>query len=152
MGRSPRTTRTSLFVVLIITMLSLAACGPSVSVSFEPDGGSYDEQSVDSVLAGTDISHLEDVDANEAPETRREALVDLRTQGDDASSVADLLMDGFPVQTRAVPVLVEGATFDGEDAWVIVEAWGEEGGVLEHRRVWVFARDSGDLLFSASRR
>jgi hypothetical protein len=35
---------------------------------------------------------------------------------------------------------------------VIVEAWGEEGGVLEHRRLWVFERDSGDLLFSASRR
>jgi hypothetical protein len=111
MGRFSRMARTLLLALSLTAALLLVACASSATVGFEPDGGSYDEQSIDSVLTETDISHLEEVAADEAPEMRREALVELRAEGDDASNVADLLMEGFPVQTRAVPGWVEGATF-----------------------------------------
>jgi hypothetical protein len=133
-------------------MLLASGCSGGFAVEFEPEGGEYTEADLEALLEEADISGVADIATADSPQTRDEVLVDLRTKGEDAASVASLLTQGFPQPSYAVPVSVEGAVLDDEDVWIVVEAWGEEGGMLEFRRAWVFSRDDGDVLWSGAKR
>lgn len=146
------TARTASIFSVLVALALLAGCGNPAAVEFEPSGGAYDPASIENLLANADAGAAGEVTTEEAPSVRQEALVELRKQGDDASGVADLLTRGFPQDTAAIPILVEAASFEGTPVWVIVEAWGDPEGKLEHRRAWVFGQETGDLLYTASRR
>ena len=91
-----------------------------------------------------------DVTADEAPDVRQSALADLRTNGDDAARLADVLTAEFPADVLAVPYEVERGAYDGEDAWIVFESWTSEGAELTGRRVWVFAHDDLSMLAAHS--
>jgi hypothetical protein len=81
---------------------------------------------------------------------RTTVLTQLRSQGAFGVRAADLLTIGFPAQTASVPVLVRGCAVDGVDAVLVVEAWGSSGGMLVHRRLWVFDRAKGTVIRASS--
>ena len=137
-------------VSLACATILVAGCGRIPTTDFVADGGSYTGESLRETLTEADLSGFAKIETADASAAREDALVGLRRRGDDASDVATLLTRGFPERTAAVPALVEGAEFEGVEAWVVIEAWGEEGGSLTHRRVWVFDRSSGQILWSAS--
>lgn len=141
-----------LAVCFTLVVLATAGCSPSPRTEFIPDGDAYTQESLDDLLTGYDLSEVQAITTLDAPDVRQEMLADLRREGDEASSVADLLTSGFPARTAAVPVFVEGAGYDGMEAWIIIEAWGDEGKTLAHRRIWVFDRSTGNVLWSMSRR
>lgn len=134
-----------------VLAVGLASCS-APQARYVAEGGDHDAASVESLLADTDFSDVEDVATSDAAGLREDVLVALRTEGDGASEAADMLTSGFPQPTEAVPVLVEAGTFEGMDAWIVLEAWGEEDGTLTHRRAWVFDRGTGDLLWTGSLR
>jgi hypothetical protein len=138
--------------LIALAVATLAGCGSTPKADYVPDGGDHDEASLQTLLADHDFSGVTDIATADAADVRQDVLIDLRTQGDDASEAADLMTSQFPQPTLAVPVLVEAGTFQGADAWIIFEAWGDEGGELTHRRAWVFERDSGALVWTGSLR
>jgi hypothetical protein len=119
-------------------------------VTFVPKGSPKTLAQAEQAAQKVDISSASDVQTADADKARTEALVELRRKGPDAGSAADLLTRAFPLKPRSVPVYVESAPVDGQPAWIVVEAWGEQDGKLVHRRVWVFDRGTGDVLGSRS--
>jgi hypothetical protein len=81
---------------------------------------------------------------------RASVLSQLRAKGGLGARAADLLTTGFPARTPSVPVLVRGSHVDGVDAVIVVEAFGSAGGMLVHRRLWVFDRATGSVLRAVS--
>jgi hypothetical protein len=118
---------------------------------FDPEGDAeYTLDELESYTAEADASPTDGVDVSEAAEVREELLVELRTSGDDGAAVATMLTDGFPPETASVPVLAEAAVVDGQDVWLVVEAWGDDEGELTHRRLWVFDQKDGALVHALS--
>jgi hypothetical protein len=146
--RTPRLFATA----ALFAALALVGCSGSITATFEPDGGAYDDTALEDLLNGYDLGDAADVATVDSVGIREDVLIDLRTKGDDAGAVADILTRDFPVETEAVPVLIEAGTYAGTDSWIVLEAWGDDDGNLTHARVWVFDRESGSLLYSASRR
>ena len=145
-GRS----RALAWLVWPVTLALLAACAPGVVVEYVPDGGSYTAESIDDLLGSVDLGSAIRVSAEDATPARQEALASLRRHGTDASALADTLTRDFPVDVAAVPVLVERGRYEGDPAWIVVEAWGEPGGKLTHRRLWVFDYDTRMVVAARS--
>lgn len=137
-------------VLPLIIALALAGCGRDTVIVYMPEGGSYTLAEAGDVARSVDVTPLEKVTSEEVSDTRQEYLTDLRGHGADASLVADALTRDFPLDTAAVPLLVEAAEVDGHQVWLIVEAWAEDGGTLSHRRLWLLDRDTLDLVDSMS--
>lgn len=152
--------RSGLIVLRLAAALSLVAllavlplgCSGGPKARLVDEGARYVRDDLAGLLADADVAAAEKISTDEVANVRKEVLVDLRLQGDDGSAVADLLTRGFPADTAAVPVIVELAEFEGKDSWVIIEVWGDESGTLDHRRIWVFDRETGALVASASKR
>jgi hypothetical protein len=51
-----------------------------------------------------------------------------------------MLTNEFPLATVAVPAIVELGAFEGEPAWIVIEAYEGADGTLSSRRLWVFSR------------
>jgi hypothetical protein len=137
---------------LALSALALCACGRAAapSVRLETAGAALTSSAAEQLAASTDISALASVTSAEAPALRARMLAQLRAQGETGARVAELLTTGFPERTASVPVLVRICAVDGADAVVVVEAFGDVGGPLTHRRLWVFDRSSGAILRAAS--
>jgi len=144
----PRT-RPALIAALALVVV-LAGCARGFEVRVEETGAPLTGAQAEALAAATDVSALASVSATDSVDMRATALGGLRTRGKLASSAADMLTNGFPERTRAVPVLVRGSKVDGVDAVVVVEAFGSAGEMLTHRRLWVFDRATGAVLRAAS--
>jgi len=143
--------RPILVAVAIALTLLLAACAPRpFSLKFEPSGAPLTETAAKQLAASTGIGALASVATTDAPALRGKVLEDLRTRGALGVRAADLLTQGFPPRTAAVPVLVRVCNVGDDDSIVVVEAFGDTGGTLTHRRLWVFDRTSGTVTFAAS--
>lgn len=144
--------RATLFVLLLL-LLTTAACGSPSRVTFIPEGGSYQVGDLIGTLdAAKPPAALLRVSPDGVPEARQEALTDLRSYGDDAAALADTLTSEFPHDVTAVPFSVERGQFDGSPAWIVIESWGDPDGQLEFRRLWVFSHDDLSVLAAHSMR
>jgi hypothetical protein len=144
--------RVRLTLVVAVSALALAACsrGSLPDVRVETVSAPLSSAAAEKLAASADISAFASVETSEAPALRARALGQLRAEGEDGSRTAELLTTGFPPLTASVPVLVRFCTVDGADAVVVVEAYGDAGGTLTHRRLWVFDPVSGALVRAAS--
>ena len=140
----------ALGLTALFAALTLAACGSASRVTYIPEGASYTSESLIAALEASDAGSTSRVTADEAPDVRQSALADLRTNGDDAARLADVLTAEFPADVLAVPYEVERGAYDGEDAWIVFESWTSEGAELTGRRVWVFAHDDLSMLAAHS--
>jgi hypothetical protein len=145
--------RARLALVAVLASLALAACGrpaATPTVRFETGGAPLTSAAAETLAASTDIRAFASVTSTDAPALRAEVLEQLRAKGDAGVRAAELLTKGFPARTASVPVLVRLCAVDGIDAVVVVEAFGDAGATLTHRRLWIFDRATGALLRAAS--
>lgn len=134
---------------LLLFALSGCASSPDTELRTEPLALTVDEALA--LADEADAGRAGGVDVEDASEARSEALAGLRKRGEEGEQVADLLTAGFPGDLASVPILAQAAVIDGEEAWVVVEAYGDAEGALTHRRVWVFASDGTIITTAATR-
>ncbi len=137
-------------LVALFTALSAVGCASASRVTYIPEGTSYTAESLAEALGQSDAGSTTDVATEEASDVRQSALADLRSHGDEAARLADVLTSEFPTGVAAVPYAVEHGSYEDQDAWVVFEAWGDAGGTLSGRRVWVFAYDDLAVLAAQS--
>jgi hypothetical protein len=119
-------------------------------VRLETGAAPLTSSAAEALAASTDIGGFASVTSTDAPALRARVLTDLRAKGDAGVRAAELLTKGFPASTPSVPVFVRLCAVDGVDAIVVVEAFGDAGGTLTHRRLWIFDRVKGTMLRAAS--
>lgn len=129
---------------------TLAGCAHPFEPSLDAARTALSVKSAETIAATADISALSGVKTADAARERQPVLQRLRGRGPLGMRAAELLTAGFPRDTAAIPVLVRACTMNGADAILIVEASGDAGGALVHRRLWVFDRSTGALLRAAS--
>lgn len=136
-------------IALILACSVLSACDKA-TIEYVPNGGTYTLAQAEDVASGYDMSDVESVKTTEGPKLRRERLLELREAGADTALLADALTRDFPSDASSVPLLVESATVDGAQVWIVVEAYGDADGTLSRRRLWVLDRSSFTVLASSS--
>ncbi len=140
---------------IIVLGCALLACTGLVgcekkTLEYIPTGGAYTMAQVEDVATQVSLVNVENERTADGSALRKDALLELRAAGGDASLLADALTRDFPSDATSVPLLVEAATVDGIEAWIVVEAWGDEDGTLSHRRVWILDRSTFTILGSTS--
>lgn len=140
-----------LIVAILAISLCLVGCSRGLDLTYVANGGTYSQNDLEPLLEKASMEEFAEVMAADAPSLRVKLLAQLRQQGDDAAALADTLTSEFPVDAAAVPVMVESATYEGKQVWIVIEAWGDEGGTLVHRRLWVFSADDLSVLAAQSR-
>ncbi len=135
--------------VTALTALALAGCG-TATVEYIPEGGAYTLAEVQERAATVEAHGADRIATDDAYEERVDRLVYLRRQGEAAAALADALTSGFPTENASVPILVEHGTVDGQPVWIVVEAWGEDGARMEHRRLWLLDDQTLDVVNSSS--
>lgn len=138
------------WLLAALVTLAASACAPAPGLDFVPAGDSYGAEELPQALEESDPGATARVAVTDAQQVRQDVLAELRTNGQDAGSLADLLTTEFPTDVDAVPYRVEAGSYEGDDAWIVYEAWGEPEGELTYRRIWVFARDDGAVLAAHS--
>ncbi len=141
--------RAIMTVVILLTVLAFAGC-TEPKITFVAEDASYTFQSAESLARQKAGTRYADVDGDSAREHRREALIELRDLGTDASELADLLTDLFPNDNQSVPFYTELVTVDGQEAWIVIEAWGPNGSKLEATRLWILGREAGNILYASA--
>lgn len=136
--------------LMLVTVLTTSACTSPSAIDYIPEGGSYEADDLTGALESSDPGAAARVETPDAPEVRQDALARLRRNGEDASTIADILTSEFPVDVAAVPYRVELGEYEGSRAWVVYETWGETEGKLSARRLWVFSYEDGTLLTATS--
>jgi hypothetical protein len=144
-----RTCSIALLGSAILVCVSLSACGQP-ALEFIPNGGTYTMSEAEAMASGVSLSDVGDVKTSEGSALRSERLLQLREKGAEAALLADALVRDFPSGAASVPLLVESATVDGTSVWLVVEAWGDEDGVLSRRRLWVLDRLTYGVVASSS--
>ena len=144
-----------LLALLLVSLASLVAltvgsCSPTPEVNFIPEGGSYAASDLAQALEDSDAGAAARVTAADAPDVRQDALANLRTNGEQAAELADTLTGEFPADVAAVPYQVELGMYEGEQAWLVYEAWGEGDAELSYRRIWVFSYQDMSMLAAHS--
>lgn len=134
----------------LLATLMLVACTSASRVTYIPEGSPYTAEGLVEALEASDAGPASRVTADEALELRQSALADIRANDDQAARLADMLTAEFPTDVLAIPYAVEHGTYDGEDAWIVFEAWTADGPTLSGRRVWVFAYDDLRMLTAHS--
>lgn len=138
-------------ILLLAAAFALSSCSSASRITYIPDGGAYTEADLGKTLAAAHAGPVAGLSAGEVAGVRQEMLADLRSRDDDAALLADTLTSDFPTDVNAVPFRVESGALDGEPAWIVFEAWGDEGKRLDHTRVWIFSRDDRSLITAKSR-
>jgi len=134
---------------VILVCIALGACAGS-TLEYIPNGGVYTITQAEDLASRVSLAEIENVRTSEGPTRREEALLELRETGDEGSLLADALTRDFPSGATSVPLLVESASVDGREVWIVVEAWGDEDGTLSRRRLWVLDRSTFVVLASSS--
>lgn len=135
-------------IVMSCAALLLSACATQ-DIEFIETPEDYDTARLEALLEATTSPELEKRTVEDAPELRREALSELRSQSTAGSRAADLITRTFP-DVSAVPFHVQTAKFEGADAVLLIEAVAGTGGSLSARRLWAID-DQGDILLSLMR-
>jgi hypothetical protein len=135
---------------LSILLVLASACTSPTRVTYIPDGVSFGASDLTRVLESVELDDAYDIDPRDVPQARQDVLADLRTYGDDAAALADALTTDFPTDVNAVPVEVWSATYAGEAAWVVIEAWGDPADALRYRRMWIYSADDMSLVSAHS--
>lgn len=141
-------------VALVVSLLalSLVACG-GPDVTFVSENADYTLDDVEALHASQrPPSSIAGAAVAEASELRHEALVELRSRGDESAELAEFVTVALADTGRSVLYYGEAAVVEGSPAWVILEAWGAEGGTLDSTRLWVFDRASGAVVYSSTSR
>lgn len=141
--------RAAMLVLVLGLAVILAGCSAK-EAPFVDSGATYDKTSVMKLAEGVDTAKLASTPSSEATYLRHKALTALRTQGERAVPVADMLTKTFPAETRGVPVYFERATFNDKPAVIMIEAAGPADGKLMAKRVWVLD-EAGNVLFVGGR-
>lgn len=93
--------------------------------------------------------HLASLAVKDESIAREKTLVaDASAKGLDAASV-QRAFKATAVATKGTAVLTASArpaTLGGRKAWVVIQAWGRLGGLLDHVRVWVVDAADGRIL------
>ena len=139
-------------IALLAAGLSAVAGCSTPHILFETSGRAFSADSARALLAATDTSEFSGRPVANATELRHETLVSLRELGEEGAAVADLVTEALPTNTKAVPVRVEIATWNGSPAVVLIEAYGKQAGRLDQKRLWVLDSSTGAVLFSAAQR
>lgn len=142
--------RHALALFLLCSLLVSGLGCSRQAISFTDPGGDYTAETIGAVVDDLPDPSALGKPVAQAEDLRHKALVELRAMGGDAEAVTDLLTTQFPPPIRSVPFHIEAGTFQGTAAWVIVEVWGSEGGSLDETRVWVFDRETDEVLFTAA--
>jgi hypothetical protein len=146
-----RSQRLRVAMLVLVLGLALVLTGCSAQEAPFVDGGAtYDKTSVMKLAEGVDTARLATTPSSEATYLRHKALTSLRTRGERAVPVADMLTKTFSAETRGVPVYFERATFDDKPAVIMIEAAGPANGKLIAKRVWVLD-ETGNVLFVGGR-
>ena len=141
-----------LMLVLMTLAAMLGACGPRDAVTFIPEGGTYTADDLAGLLSKADLGDRPELAPERIADARQRALADLRRQGADAAALADTLTADFPADVAAVPVSVERADYEGQPAWIVIEATADESGRLTYRRLWVFSYGERAVIAARSSR
>lgn len=145
-----RSSRTALaFTLAAAIALALTGCGSS-TLEYIPEGGTYTLAEVQARAVAVDSGGADEIATDDANDERTDRLVQLRRQGDEAAALADALTAGFPSENASVPILVERGTVDGQPVWIVIEAWGEPGAKMEHRRLWLLDDQTLEVVSSSS--
>ena len=144
--------RTAVLCILVLGAVTMAACGQPFTATYIPEGGSYTADDLTALLSSADTAAAADIEPEDVAEERQRILADLRQNGEEVAALANVLTQEFPPDLHAVPVLVERCTYDAEPAWVVVEAWGDQGQPLAFRRLWVFSYGTNAVLAAQSTR
>lgn len=145
----PRTLPVVIALILIIGSL-LAGCFTHARLAYYTDGPDYSAADLRPTLQAVDVGTADTIAARDAVEARTQMLAELRTHGENGTSLADVLTSQFPLDVLAVPVHIEEATYEGTPCWIVAEVWGEAGETLSHRRLWVISRDGPTVLAAQS--
>ncbi|MBS3957274.1 MAG: hypothetical protein KGZ40_07070 [Clostridiales bacterium] len=137
------------FASMVAVALSGSGCSRS-EIVFVSESATYTFQEVEQLPSALDRPRHAGTPATEAPNLRRDALVELRGMGSEAADLAELVTRSLPSTTRAVPYYAEAADVEGVPSWIVVEIWGTGDGTLDYTRTWVLDRATGDVLFSSS--
>lgn len=125
-------------------------CSSPTRISYIPEGGTYTAEDLPDALDAADPGDATDLATDEISAARQEALADLRTYGTDAAALADALTLQFPVDVNSVPIEARRATYEGQPAWVVIEAWGDDDEPLSSLRLWVFSSETLELITALS--
>jgi hypothetical protein len=129
-------------MALLSIIVLISGCSKA-GLEYIPAGGTYTMQDAQSAAAVASLDSVRDVMTADASALRTDRLTDLRSNGDEASALADMLTVDFPSEIAAV---------DGTSVWLVIEAWGDEGEVLTHRRLWVIDKTTLEVIGSSSYR
>ena len=144
-GHTPRRSTQALVLALLV-LAAIQGCSPN-RPTFVDTGASYNQKSVLALAASVETTSLAQTSTERATALRHEALTALRSSGERAVPVADLITRTFPADTRGVPVYFERASFDGKLAIIMIEATGPPKGKLSSKRVWVLDENGAVLFF-----
>ena len=133
----------------LLACTAIAGCDRS-TLEYIPSGGPYTMAQVEDLATQVSLSAVENKQTADGATLREEALLELREADNDAALLADALTRDFPSDATSVPLLIEAATVDEVDAWIVVEAWGDTDGTFSRRRVWVLDRSTFTILGSTS--
>lgn len=153
-GGVPMGRRAMIGLVLLAVAVGIPIAGCSgPDLAFVSEGAEYTFEQVEAVHASqTPPSSIAGEPVSDASELRREALVELRSRGDEAAEMAEFVTRTLADTGRSVLYYGEAANVEGAAAWVLLEAWGAKGGTLDSTRLWVFDRESGAVVYSSTNR
>lgn len=138
------------FAVACAALLGLATGCSGTQLTLDSDVGAYDASNANDIAADVREPSWFGSPIEDAADLRHDALVGLRKSGAEGAELADLLTEEFPGEIRSAPYYVASGTFDGADAWFIVEAWGSADGLIDQTRLWVFNRETSHVLYTGA--
>jgi hypothetical protein len=146
--------RTMIVVVVLVAVAGVVLSGCSgPDVTFVSEGTEYTVEQVEALHASqTPPTSIAGEPTTAASELRREALVELRSRGGEAAEMTDFVTGALADTGRSVLYYGEAASVEGAPAWILLEAWGAQGGTLDSTRLWVFDRESGAVVYSSTSR
>ena len=146
--------RTMMVLVLFVAVAGLALTGcDGPDVTFVSEGAEYTFEQLDALHASqTPPSSVADEPVAAASELRREALVELRSRGGEAAEMGQFVTSALTDTGRSVLDYGAAASVEGAPAWILLEAWGAQGGTLDSTRLWAFDRGSGAVVYSSTSR
>lgn len=144
----------AIWVLAALVVMALTATGcRKAEVVFVSEGTSYTYEQLEELQASqTPPRSVAAQPVAEASRLRHAAVVSLRSRGGEAAELAEFVTQTLDDTGRSVPYYGEVAVVEGTGSWVLLEAWGPEGGTLDNTRLWAFAREDGRVLYSSTGR
>ncbi len=144
-----RTLRQPLLAALLIVAL-VVLFGCSRGPTWDPSMGTVTSAQLVAKMNATESAQYAKVPVSDGKTRRDKALAALRRE-DGGSDVADVLTKAFATGNAGVPLFIGRATYLGQPALVVIEAYGPSGGRLDHKRLWVLSADGTPLYSSTSK-